>query len=460
MDKRFPIEDQIEMLASALRGRVATARDADFDVLRALAHTNYDDRPAAVIRVANAADVAAVVNFAQATDLPLAIRSGGHSAIGGSGCVGGIVVDLRDLNTLDIDETARTAWVGSGLTAGEVSAAVTERKLIIGFGDSSTVGVGGLTLGGGIGYMLRKHGLTIDNLLAAEIVTAAGDILVVDADHHPDLFWALRGGGGNFGVVTRFKFQLHELPSFIGGPLVLPPTPEVLAGFAAASAAAPDELTTIGYVMPLPPAPFVPAAAHGKIALAAMMAWSGAPEEADAALAPFRALATPLADLVAPMPYTGLYMIEPPPEVRTSVAIRSRFTQRFGVAEAKALLAALEACDAPMKMAQIRAFGGAFSRIPTDSTAFAHRDSKLAVVFLAMYGGVQDTARYEAWATDAVASVGLDQTAAYVNFLADEGAAGLNAAYPRATLERLRQVKAKYDPENLFRLNQNIPPAA
>ena len=460
MDKRFPIEDQIEMLASALRGRVVTPKDADYDSLRALVHTNYDEHPAAVIRVANAADVAAVVNFVQATGLPLAIRSGGHSAIGGSSCSGGIVIDLRDLNMLDIDETAKTAWVGSGLTAGEVSAAVSERKLIIGFGDSSTVGVGGLTLGGGIGYMLRKHGLTIDNLLAAEIVTADGDILMVDGDHHPDLFWALRGGGGNFGVVTRFKFQLHDLPSFIGGPLVLPPTPEVLAGFAAASAAAPDEMTTIGYVMPLPPAPFVPAAAHGKIALVAMMAWSGAPEKAEAALAPFRALATPLADLVAPMPYTGLYMIEPPPEVRTSVAIRSRFAQSFGLKEARAILAALDACDAPMKMAQIRAFGGAFAHVPADATAFAHRDSKLAVVFLAMYDGVEATARYESWATEAVASVDADQTAAYVNFLAHEGPAGVSAAYPSATWERLRRVKAKYDPENLFRLNQNIPPAA
>ena len=274
MDKRFPIEDQIEMLASALRGRVVTPKDADYEALRQLAHTNYDARPAAVIRVANAADVAAVINFVQATDLPLAVRSGGHSAIGGSGCTGGIVMDLRDLTALDIDEAAKTAWVGSGLSAGEVSAAVTERKLIIGFGDSSTVGVGGMTLGGGIGYMARKHGLTIDNLLAAEIVTASGDILIVDAGNHSDLFWALRGGGGNFGVVTRFKFQLHDLPSFVGGPLVLPPTPDVLAGFAAASAAAPDELTTIGYVMPLPPAPFVPAEAHGKLALVGMMAWS------------------------------------------------------------------------------------------------------------------------------------------------------------------------------------------
>ena len=447
------------MLASALRGRVVTRKDADYDELRAVALANFDEHPAAVIRVANAADVAAVINFAQATDLPLAIRSGGHSTVGGSGVTGGIVMDLRDLNAIDIDEATKTAWIGSGLTAGEVSAAVTARKLIIGFGDAGTVGVGGLTLGGGIGYMVRKHGLTVANLLAAEMVTAAGDIVVVDAANHPDLFWALRGGGGNFGVVTRFRFQLHDLPHFVGGPLVFAPTPEVLAGFAAASAAAPEELSTIGYVMPIPPVPFVPAEAHGKLAFVAMLAYSGAPESAEAAIAPFRALARPIADLVGPVPYTTLYMLDPPPEAKSAVAIRSRYASQFGLSEAKAMLAAMEACDAPMKMGQIRVLGGAFSRVPTEATAFGHRDAKLAIAFLAMYGGGQEaTARYEAWASDAMTTISSAASGAYVNFLAKEGEAGLRAAYPPATLARLRKIKRVYDPENLFRLNQNIVP--
>ena len=447
------------MLASALRGRVVTRKDADYDELRAVALANFDEHPAAVIRVANAADVAAVINFARATDLPLAIRSGGHSTVGGSGVTDGIVMDLRDLNAIDIDESNKTAWIGSGLTAGEVSAAVTARKLIIGFGDAGTVGVGGLTLGGGIGYMVRKHGLTIDNLLAAEMVTAAGDIVVVDAANHPDLFWALRGGGGNFGVVTRFRFQLHDLPHFVGGPLVFAPTPEVLAGFAAASAAAPEELSTIGYVMPIPPVPFVPAEVHGKLAFVAMLAYSGAPEGAEATIAPFRALARPIADLVGPVPYTTLYMLDPPPEAKSAVAIRSRYASQFGLSEAKAMLAAMEACDAPMKMGQIRVLGGAFSRVPTEATAFGHRDAKLAIAFLAMYGGGQEaTARYEAWASDAMTTISSAASGAYVNFLAKEGEAGLRAAYPPATLARLRKIKRVYDPENLFRLNQNIVP--
>ena len=461
MDKRFPIADQIDMLASALKGRVVTPRHPDYDALRLASLANADARrPAAVIRVANAADVAAVLNFAQATDLPLSIRSGGHSVVGHSTNDGGLVIDLRDLNAIVIDEPARTAWCGAGLTAGEVSRAVEQHNLIIGFGDSGTVGIGGLTLGGGIGYMIRKYGLTADNLLAAEIVTAEGDILIADDTHHPDLFWALRGGGGNFGVVTRLKFRLHDMPSFVGGPLVLPATAEAIAGFARLAAEAPEELSTIAMVMPIPPAPFVPAEMHGKLALIGMMAYTGDPAGAAEVLAPFRALATPIADLVRPAPYSSMYAMDPPPEFRHSVAIRSRYTQTVSLADAQRIVDALNACDAPMKMVQVRVLGGAFGRVPANATAFGHRDAEIMVAFLAMYV-TPETAKYERWVTDGLAGLKPAANAgAYVNFLSDEGKAGLDAAYPAATWDRLRQVKRQYDPENIFRRNQNVPPAA
>jgi FAD/FMN-containing dehydrogenase len=461
MDKHFPLEDQIEMLASALRGRVVMPRHEDYDGLRTLALGNFDFRPAAIVRVANAADAAAVVNFARATDLPLSVRSGGHSIRGQGSNNGGLVIDVRDLNAIEIDPVGRTAWCGTGLTAGEVTAAVEKHGLIVGFGDSASVGISGLTLGGGIGYLVRKHGLTIDSLLAAEIVTATGDILMVDADHHPDLFWALRGGGGNFGVLTRVKFRLHPLPAFTGGLLVLPPTPEVLAGFAAAAEAAPEELSAIGLVMTAPPVPFLPPELHGKILFGAMMAYAGAPEAAQKALAPFRALATPIADLVRPAPYTSLYMMDPPSDMRPAVSMRSRFLDRFGIEEATAMLEALERCDAPMKMGQIRVLGGAMSRVPADATAFGHRGAKNLVAFLSMYGGGPDVVMaQERWAEEALAAMKPGNAGAYVNFVSNEGQAGLSAAYPAATWDRLRRVKRQYDPENLFRLNQNVPPAA
>lgn len=461
MDKRFPLEDQIDMLASSLRGRVISARDAAYDQVRSVALGNFDRRPAAVIRVANVSDVAAVINFARATDLELAVRSGGHSVGGHSGTEGGLVIDLRDLNSIEIDRETSTVWAGTGLSSGEVTRAVEQHGLIVGFGDSGTVGIGGLTLGGGIGYMVRKHGLTIDSLLAAELVTAAGDILVADAYHHPDLFWALRGGGGNFGVVTRLKFKLNPLPSFVGGPLVLPATAENIAKFAELADAAPDALSTIALVMPIPPVPFVRPEFHGTLALIGMMAFSGTPDAATQALAPFRAIATPIADLVGPAPYSAMYAMDPPPEMRPAVSCRSRFVDRFSVEDAARMLAALEACPSPMKMGQVRVLGGAYSRIATDATAFAHRKSKVMVAFLAMYeGGAEVTAHFDRWATSALDTVSKTNAVAYVNFLGLEGGEGLRAAYPGSTWDRLRQIKAKYDPENLFRLNQNIPPAA
>lgn len=461
MDIRLPLNDQLTMLGAALKGRLVLPGHADYDALRMVTLANYDHRPAALIRVADADDVATVVTHARATGLELAIRSGGHSTVGGSGCNGGLVIDLRDLNAIEIDTEAQTAWVGTGLTAGEVTHEVEQHGLIVGFGDSGTVGIGGLTLGGGIGYLARKHGLTIDSLLAAEIVTAESETLIVDADNHPDLFWALRGGGGNFGVVTRVKFQLHPLPDFTAGPLILPLEADVLADFAALADAAPEALSTIAVAMPLPPAPFVPADMHGKLALIGMMAFAGAADEAQRALAPFRALATPIADLVRPAPYSSLYMLDPPPEMRSAVSIRSRFVDAFSRADAAKVIAALEACDAPMKMAQVRVLGGAFARVPVDATAFAPRGSRAMVAFLAMHAGTPEMIRgYDLWAQAALSAVAPATAPAYVNFLADEGAAGLAAAYPAETWTRLRAIKRRYDPRNMFHLNQNIPPAA
>ncbi|HEY0034729.1 MAG TPA: FAD-binding oxidoreductase, partial [Devosia sp.] len=193
---------QIETLASRIKGKIILPSHADYDAYRAVAHSNFDYRPLLVVRVASAPDVADVLDFARANKLPVAVRSGGHSTCGHSGCDGGVVIDLRELNAFLIDHADMTAWAGSGLTSGEVTLALEKHQLMVGFGDSASVGIGGLTLGGGIGYLVRKHGLTIDSVLAAEVVTANGDILIADDTQNTDLFWALRGGGGNFGVVT------------------------------------------------------------------------------------------------------------------------------------------------------------------------------------------------------------------------------------------------------------------
>jgi FAD/FMN-containing dehydrogenase len=310
-----------------------------------------------------------------------------------------------------------------------------------------------------MGYLARKFGLTIDSLLAVEIVTAAGDILVADEANHAELFWALRGGGGNFGVATRFKYKLQDLPTFTGGPLVFPPIPELIAGFAKLADEAPDELTAIAMIMPLPPVPFIPAEAHGKLAFVAMMAFAGDPEAAQKALAPFRALAKPLADLVGPAPYANMFLLEPPPEARSMVSMRSRFTKHFGIDDARALVAAANNCTAPMSMSQIRVLGGAVSRVPAGDTAYAHRGNRFLISFLSMYGGGPEMiAAQERWASESVASVVPVSEGTYVNFLGDNEAKAAASSYPDAALARLRQIKRRYDPQNVFRLNTNVTP--
>jgi FAD/FMN-containing dehydrogenase len=259
------------------------------------------------------------VNLARDSGLELAVRSGGHSPAGHSTTQGGIVLDLGAMKALDIDPDGRTAWAQPGLTAGEYTTAAAAHGLATGFGDTGSVGIGGITLAGGVGYLVREHGLTIDDLLAAELVTADGQRLRADAETHPELFWAIRGGGGNFGVATRLRFRLHPLDQVVGGILLLPATPEVLAGFIAAAATAPEALSGIVNVMPAPPMPMVPPEVHGQLVVLAMLVYAGDLAAGERAVAPFRGLATPLADLVRPMPYPEIY----PPRTRRSTPPRS-----------------------------------------------------------------------------------------------------------------------------------------
>ena len=447
----------IPELRAAVRGRLISPGDADYDEARTVTAGHIDRRPAAIVRVADAADVASAIGFARENGIELAVRCGGHSGAGHSATDGGLVIDLREMKAIDVDVAERTVWAEGGSTALEVTNAVWEHGLVIGFGDTGSVGIGGLTTGGGIGYLIRRDGMTIDSLLAAEIVIADGQLLHVDAQTHPDLFWAIRGGGGNFGVVTRFQYRLHELPAFVGGMLLLPATPETIAGFISAAEAAPEELSTIANVMPAPPMPFLAEEHHGKLAIMALMAYAGDEETAQEVLAPFRALAEPLADMVKPMPYPEIY----PPEdesYRPKAAAKTLFIDHVDLDTARTIIEQLNASDASMRVAQLRVLGGETSRVPADATAFAHRSSRILVNLAAFWEGDDRPVR-EAWVDEFMAAIYQGDDAVYVNFLGDEGEARIHDAYPGSTWERLAQIKARYDPTNLFRLNQNIPPA-
>jgi FAD/FMN-containing dehydrogenase len=445
-------------LREALEGRLLTPADADYDRARTVFYGGIDRHPAAIVRVANAADVSRAVAFARDRGLELAVRSGGHSFAGHSLCEGGIVIDLKDMRALDIDVEGRTAWADAGLTAGEYTSAAGAHGLATGFGDTGSVGIGGLTLGGGVGYLVRKYGLTIDDLLAADVVTADGRLVRADAETHADLFWAMRGGGGNFGVATRLRFRLHVVDAFIGGILILPATPEVIASFIAEAEAAPDELSTIANVMPAPPMPLVPTELHGRLVVFAILAYAGNVGTGEQVLAPFRRLGPPIADMLREMTYPEIYSPEEG-EVHPTAVARTMFLDKIDGRVAQEIVARLESSEAAVRVAQLRVLGGAMARVPAEATAFGHRSSRILVNLAAFYEGPEDRAVREAWVSDFEAGLRQKDDAVYVNFLGDEGQARVRKAYPGTTWNRLAAVKRQYDPTNLFHVNQNIPPS-
>jgi FAD/FMN-containing dehydrogenase len=446
------------MTTESIEGDVLTAEHPEYDEARTVFASHVDRRPALIARVGGPEDIARLIAHARETGAELAVRGGGHSPAGHGVSDGGIVIDLSALRSFELDRAGSTAWAGGGLTAGEFTVAAGRHGLATGFGDTGSVGIGGITLAGGIGFLVRKDGLTIDNLLAAEIVTADGRLRVVDAETEPELFWALRGGGGNFGVVTRLRYRLQPLDMVFGGVLVLPATPEVIAGFVSEAEAAPDELTTIANVMAAPPLPFVPEDLHGSPVLMGTMVFAGDVEAGRRAIAPFRALSEPVADLLRPMRYPELYPDEP--GHRLGRVTRTMFVGGVGSSQAQTILERLGESSAMMAACEIRVLGGAMARVPVHATAFAHRRSRVMINVAAIHHPFDsERAEHAAWVRGLAAELDDGDPGAYAGFLADEGPERVRAAYPGATWERLAAVKAVYDPDNVFRVNQNIPPA-
>jgi FAD/FMN-containing dehydrogenase len=444
-------------LRSDLKGVVIGPGDAGYDEARQVFFKGVDRRPAAVARVAGADDVARVVRLAGGSALELAVRSGGHSRAGYGTSEGGIVIDLSGMRALEVDADAETAWVETGVTAAEYTNAVGERGRATGLGDTGSVGIGGITLGGGIGFLVRKYGLTIDDLLAAEVVMADGEIVQASEESEPDLFWAIRGGGGNFGVATRFQLRLHEISEIVGGMLMLPATPDVITGFIEAAEAAPEELSTIANVMLAPPMPFIPEEAHGKPVLLGLLADVGAVDQAERVLAPFRALGKPYADMVRPMRYPEIYEGEGPP-VRFTAGTNF-FADALALEDASRILEQLYQSTAMMTAVQLRVLGGALARVPDDATAFAHRKRRLFINIAAMYLDAGEKETHDAYVAGLADSLGKGDAGGYIGFLGEEDEQTVRAAYPGPTWDRLRELKRRYDPDNLFSLNHNIPPA-
>lgn len=451
-----PSTADVRALAAGLRGRVLEPGSAAYDTAREGHNARYDRRPALIVRPVDATDVSRAILTARELGLEVAVKGGGHSIAGQSVVDGGLVIDLGDMRGVEIDPIRRTGFAQGGVNAGEYTAAAHQHGFATPFGDTASVGLGGLTLGGGIGWLVRKHGLTIDSVQAVQLVTADGRVRMVSEDEDPDLFWAVRGGGGNFGVATSFAYRLHPVDVITGGALILPATREVLCGLVPVAAAGPEELTMIAMVMPAPPAPFVPEAYHGKPVAIVMLVHAGDPASGAEAVEPFRRLATPVADLVGPMPYPAIYELTAEGEQRSAHVVRSAFMDELPDAAVDAILDRVEDPASHPAMVQLRVLGGAMGRVPADATAFAHRDASVMASIITPIVG--EAAEADAWSDTFLADLAPRQTGVYSNFLGDEGDARIRAAYPGATYERLVQVKRRVDPDNVFHGNQNIRP--
>jgi FAD/FMN-containing dehydrogenase len=450
-------------LAQALRGELIRPGDPDYDDARSIWNGAHDRSPALIVRCRGVADVLKAVEFARSEGLPLAVRGGGHSIPGFSTVDNGLVLDLSPMNAVHVDPHRRTVTAEGGSLWRDVDAEAQAFGLAVTGGLVSTTGIAGFTLGGGIGWLVRRCGLTCDNLVGADIVTADGQYLHVSEDEHPELLWALRGGGGNFGVVTSFEFRMHEVGPTVFAGLVFYRGEEadrVLRGFRAAAAGAPDELSLAVNLTTAPPAPFLPEEVHGKPIIAVLGVWSGRPEDGDAATRRFRELAPVVVDLFGPMPYVGMQTLLDPLYPRGMWNyFRSAFFSDLDDATTSALVSSYSRVPNGVTEMHIHHLGGAMGRVPADASAFGTRDRDYILNVVARTPDADGYDTVVEWARATTGALGPD-AAAYVNFTGEASEDRVRASYPAATYERLVAVKDRYDPTNLFRLNQNIRPSA
>ena len=453
---------RIEELKRDLNGKVVLPQDAAYESARKIWNGMVDKRPAVIVRCLHTSDVVRALNFARDAGLPLAVRGGGHNIAGNATCDGGIVIDLSQMNTVSVNPQLRRAHVGGGALLADVDAATQAHGLAVPLGINSTTGVGGLTLGGGFGWLSRKHGLTVDNLESAEVVTADGRVVRASASEHPDLFWAIRGGGGNFGIVTRFEFRLHPVgPQVLSGLIVYPAWEgkSVLRKYREFMAQAPDELLVWCVLRKAPPLPFLPQEAHGKDVIVLAFCYAGDPAEGEKLVAPLHKLGAPVGAHVGAQPYTAWQQAFDP---LLGAGARNYWKSHFFSGLPDGLIDAVleHAGNLPSPQCEIffGALGGATMRPATTDMAYAQRDAEYTMNVHGRWEDAADDVRGIRWTRDVFdATAPFANGGVYVNFLtADEGERVRNAYGPN--YDRLVRVKRQYDPENLFRLNQNISP--
>ncbi|TMQ65704.1 MAG: FAD-binding oxidoreductase [Candidatus Eisenbacteria bacterium] len=457
--------EALDGLRAALRGTLCLPGEPGYDVARTLWNAMIDRRPAAIVCATGAADVMRAVGFAREHGLLLAVRGGGHNIAGNAVCDGGLMIDLSPMKSVRVDPAARTARVEPGVRLGEFDREAQAFGLATPLGINSTTGVAGFTLGGGFGWISRKHGLTVDNLLSVDLVTADGKLVHASDQENADLFWAVRGGGGNFGVITSFEYRLHPVgPEVLAGLIVHPfaQAKELLDGYRRFVASAPDEVTAWVVMRKAPPLPFLPAEVHGKEILVIAVCAIGDKQKAEKAIAPLRALGKPIADVIGPAPFVGWQTAFDPllaPGARNYW--KSHDFKKLDDGFIQVLLDAIGRLPTSECEIFIGHLGGAVNRVPADATAYPHRDVDFIMNVHTRWSDPAQDQACIAWARQLFdVSAPFATGGVYVNFMPEDETQRVQKGAYGPNYERLAKLKRKYDPTNLFRMNQNIHPVA
>jgi FAD/FMN-containing dehydrogenase len=454
----------IKALAANVKGKLLVEGDAAYDEARTIWNATIDRKPGLIVRCTSAGDVAEAVRFARDNKLLVAVRGGGHNIAGNAVCEGGLMIDLSQMKSVRVDAAAKRAFVEPGATLADVDRETQAAGLVVPTGINSTTGIAGLTLGGGFGWVTRKFGLTIDNLVAAEVVTADGEMVRASETENQDLFWALRGGGGNFGVVTSFEFKLHKMgPEVLAGLVVHPfaDAEAVLKQYREVVAGAPDELTCWTVMRKAPPLPFLPEEWHGKEVLILAMCYCGDLQAGEKATAALRSIGKPIADVVGPNPFAGWQQAFDPlltPGARNYW--KSHDLAKLPDAAIDVLLAAVKTLPGPECEVFLAHVGGVADRVAPDATAFPQRNAHFVMNVHTRWRDAGDDQAFIAWARSLFDRMKpFAAGTAYVNFMPDDEGGRVESAYG-GNYKRLASIKRRYDPQNLFRLNQNVRPAA
>jgi FAD/FMN-containing dehydrogenase len=452
--------EPLEALAADLRGELVTAESSDYDEVRAIWNAMIDRRPALIARCMGTADVMRAVRFAREHGLLTSVRGGGHNIAGNSIADDAFMIDLAPMKWVRVDPDAKTVLVGPGATLGDVDRETQAFGLAIPVGINSTTGIAGLTLGGGFGWLTRKYGLTIDSLLSAQVVTAGGEMVRASADENADLFWAIRGGGGNFGIVTSFEFRAHAVGPEVTAGLIVYPFEEaeaVLSGYRQAAAVNPEELSVWVVMRQAPPLPFLPEEVHGKEVVVLALVHTGSNEQAAADIEPFTRLGTPAGQHVGPTPFVAFEAAFDPlltPGARNYWKTHDFRELSDGLLET--LRGAVGKLPSPECEVFIAHLGGVMADVATEDTAYAGRDAEFVMNVHARWQDADDDASCIGWARELFDDAAPHAMGtAYVNFLTADEQERVKSAYGR-NFDRLLAVKAEYDPENFFRINQNV----